>query len=287
MTAITREIHSSNAVSPNSTIIYRLPTRDVRYDALYINIVDQAYMTANGGNSYTQEDFEAKFGNVRVIADGVRLVDVPAKYFFRAKNFYGHRLHNDHLAINFFRPEMRDIVAERAYGLTTGDIANLTVEIDVKDFQSMKMTMLAMVEPDTRPLGKHFRILRHSYGTNLQEGWHTISDLPIVGSGKKLAALHFDQPQFFGIFKIKVNDRVYIDAPTGLASYENTMYARTMHAASRFPQTDYQMIDIACGRASDMLPLNVSSFQIELFVQQETAGFGIITEVLHEGLATI
>lgn len=287
MVAFLREVHSSTAVGPNSKLIYKLETGNLRYDYLSFHLDDQAYWAVNNPTYYTEDQIADLLGNVRVIADGIVLIDVPAKYFYMAKNFYGHRQTVGRLFIPFFRAEMRDIIAERAYGLTTGDIKNLTVELDVKGFMSLDATLSAMVAPDNRPLGKHFRIQHHSYGATINAGIHKITDLPILGAGKALGALHFDCPRFFEKFKINLGGAELINTPGGFVDYEDSVWARTLFANSRYTQTDYTMIDIMCGRASDLVSLDVSSMVIELDVTSTANGFGIISEVRYDGKNTI
>ncbi len=287
MPSLNRKIHPVSSIAPNRTITWKLPTKQMRYDALFFRIFDWDFETPNGA-FYTDAELAERLGRIRVKADGVTLVDVDAAYYLKARAYYGYRTHSRYITVNFFRPEMRDIVAERAYGLNTGDIDNLTVELEVKGFtSSLDIMVTAMCEPDTAPLGKHFRIAQHTYGTNLSVGKHVISDLPIRGKGRALGAFHFNVPRFFENYELRFGGEALFENAQDRADYEMNIYARTMHANSRYQQSDWYMTDVMCGRASDLVSLDVATLELELDITSPQNGFSIITEVRHEGLTTI
>ncbi|MEQ8829734.1 MAG: major capsid protein P2 [Alphaproteobacteria bacterium] len=282
MPNVLRELRSLTGVAANSTVTAKLPVKNRRYDFIALRISD-------GALALTDSDLASRVKDIRLIADGVKLIDVSATFLLRLSAFYGLRKFSHMILIPLARYEFNTTEEARAFGIGTQNLGNLTLEIDLGAFtNSPSVEVYYWAAPSQEPLGRHIRMKRTVYGSAISTGDLQINDyldtLRPQGREVGLVGMHFNS-RFFDEFSLKTDGQELIGHRV-LNAYEQMVLVETDRMASRYFDSAWAQFDFALGSVTNILNLTgVGLLEMEFAAHTAVpGGISIFSETMHSTL---
>jgi len=278
-----RQGSSFNSVVQGNTATLEMPTGMYMYNRFFIS-----YQKA-GVNATSAEVF-ADILQVRVLVDGEAVHKYTPEQIRTVDNWHNRRNYDHHVVCSFTRPELRSFDASRILGLGTGNVKNLTVEVDLApDVLNVAPTLklYANLEQSAAPMGEFVSIKSHNVIIKTSGSNFEYDDLPVTGSNKRLLGFHM-----LGAFqpadKVRVffDDKKIVDLETNEAyqAYIADLQADTIQTGGRNSQglETYRHIEFYRNALSQAPIMDMGVFRLEI----ETAiaaGVAVptITEVVH------
>ena len=123
-------------------------------------------------------DWGTVIGDIRLLVDGNTKIEATADYLVKRAQFYGQTLEPGVLPIFLAQPWARTVLGEdiSAYG-TNGGMASFTMEIDIKDAQTVNSLRVFADQSPGRPFGKHL-VIRRFAKSFAASGIDEVADIP-------------------------------------------------------------------------------------------------------------
>jgi hypothetical protein len=272
MPIITQKLASFNAVAPGSVASLSVPTTTT-YAAIDIQIKHGA-----GSALMTLADMKTLINNVRVMIDGNAAWNITGKNLIELNAFYNQNGPDGILALNFAQGYLDNPANEDALALGTADVGNVTLEIELDaTVVSPKMEATASVYSGAnRPIGQFLKLEDTHYAAT-GVGKFEIPDLPVVGMGVGLKALHFTTDQIDTV-EIKGNGNILSEV-NGTVNTA-VMDRRTRRTVGRTEQSGYFHVDIAANRLNDVIGTGAfRDFRVKLEMLA-AANFAVLHELV-------
>lgn len=245
MAIITQKLASFNAVAPGSVASLAIPTT-VTYAAIDVEIKHGA-----GSALMTLTEMKTLIKNVRLMVEGNAAWNITGKNLIEYNAFYNQNGPDGILALNFAQGYLDNPANEDALSLGTADVGNVTLEIELDaTVVSPKLEATASVYSGAnRPIGRFIKLEDTHYAAT-GVGKFEIPDLPVVGPGIELKALHFTTDQINTV-EIKANGNILTEV-NGTVN-KAVLDRRTRRTVGRTMQTGYFHVDIAANRLADSI----------------------------------
>lgn len=272
MPIITQKLASFAAVDPGSTASVKLPVT-VTYAAIDIQI-------KHDGALMSLADMKTKIKRIRLMIDGHALWNMTGKTMVEYNDFYGLNAADGLgiLSLVFAAGYLDNPSNEDALALGTADLTNVTIEIELAaDIVAPVLEGTAQIYSGANtPVGRMIR-LEDTHYSNSGTGIFEIADLPVVGAGVGLKALHFTTDKIDTI-EIKANQNTLFDMNKQVN--QSVLDRRTKRTMKRTPQAGYWHIDISANRLADLIATEgFRDFRIKAKMT-EAGSFAVIHETV-------
>ena len=273
MPIITQKLASFNAVAPGSTASVKLPAT-VTYAAIDIEV-------KHGGALMSLADMKTKIKRVRLMIEGHALWNMTGKTLVERNAFYGLNAADGLgiLSLVFAEGYLDNPSNEDALALGTADLTNVTIEIELAaDIVAPVLEGTAQIYSGANtPVGRMIRLEDTHYSAG-GAGIFQISDLPVVGAGVGLKALHFTTDK---IDHVEIKGNTVILYEMNKQVNQAVLDRRTQRTMKRTPQAGYWHLDIAANRLADMIATEgFRDFRLKLTMSEGGVSFAVIHELV-------
>lgn len=268
-----RKLPSFNAVAPGQVASVALPlTQD--YTAVYLDLVHGA-----GSTAMTQANQSTLIEYVKLMLNGQTYWNISGANLVKLNNFYGIPAETGILPLAFTRPYMRDTLAEDNFRLGTANLRTATLEVKFSDtITSPVIEGYAEIHPRGQsPLGQFVKLEDTHYSAAAAAGIREISDLPVIGPGVGIKALHITSSAIDDV-ELKVNNTVFYEAEVALMKTQ--MDKAAFQTAGRTWQTGMTHLDFAGNRYSDIIDTTpIRDFRLRLNMSA-ASDFAVLHELV-------
>ena len=268
-----RKLPSFNAVAPGQVASVALPlTQD--YTAVYLDLVHGA-----GSTAMTQANQSSLIEYVKLMLNGQTYWNISGANLVKLNNFYGIPAETGILPLAFTRPYMRDTLAEDNFRLGTANLRTATLEVKFSDtITSPVIEGYAEIHPRGQsPLGQFVKLEDTHYSAAAAAGIREISDLPVIGPGVGIKALHITSSAIDDV-ELKVNNTVFYEAEVALMKTQ--MDKAAFQTAGRTWQTGMTHLDFAGNRYSDIIDTTpIRDFRLRLNMSA-ASDFAVLHELV-------
>mgnify|MGYP001627790092 CR=1 FL=1 len=285
MPITTQKLPSFNAIAPGSTASLKVPAT-VTYAAIDIQVTHDVTGTPT---LMSLADMKTKIERVRLMIDGHAAWNITGKNLVEWNDYYNQNAADNSgiLSLVFAQGYLDNPMNEDALALGTASkangkaIQNVTVEVELaSDVVAPKLEATATAYTGAnRPLGQFIQLEDTHYSAS-GVGKFEISDLPVVGQGVGIKALHFTTDNISHV-EMKANNSILHEFNREVN--DAVIKRRTGRTVGRTAQTDFTHVDIGGNRLADVIDTSgFRDFRLKLEMTEATA-----FTVLHELIVTL
>lgn len=285
MPIITQKLPSFNAIAPGSTASLKVPAT-VTYAAIDIQVTHDVTGTPT---LMSLADMKTKIARVRLMIDGHAAWNITGKNLVEYNAYYNLNADDGSgiLSLVFAHGYLDNPMNEDALALGTAvkangkPVQNVTVEVELaSDVVAPKLEATATVYTGAnQPLGKFIQLEDTHYSAG-GVGKFEISDLPVVGQGVGIKALHITTDKISHV-EMKANNSILHEFNREVNAA--VIKRRTGRTLGRTEQAGYTHIDVGGNRLGDIVDTSgFRDFRMKLEMTEATA-----FTVLHELVVTL